>query len=370
MNRFGKSAEISSASSKRNGHHDRSTTPPLETLLRARAESPRLTTPVSMPSLRRALVIASACALALVAFSCVAVVRSPRELVDAATSVQTRRRALLGGVALSRDPDGGYTGGAFNLTIGAPNTTFTRKLLAEARAVDASFVGDGDVLSLDAAESLCATPFFRGRRANPEFALNLTELDEAYALAHPLHSNGILPVGCMHGCIIGGGILETIARVYGVTRTLTPSSWRGKCFQDALAPVVVRNNATNDRRGLVVTNRIKVNYGPFLNQLFGLDEPLQLYPGKAYAGESLFAPGEDALVVDYGDHAHEFAPFRDEIREVYPGMYVGKMYALPGASLWNGALVVPDGDPLFAINFVLFAEPGAAVLAAPREETP
>jgi hypothetical protein len=121
---------------------------------------------------------------------------------------------------------------------------------------------------------------------------------------------------------------------------------------------------------LVVTNRIKVNYGPFLNQLFGLDEPLQLYPGKAYAGESLFAPGEDALVVDYGDHAHEFAPFRDEIREVYPGMYVGKMYALPGASLWNGALVVPDGDPLFAINFVLFAEPGAAVLAAPREETP
>ena len=148
LNHFGKSAEISSASSKRNGHHDRSTTPPLETLLRARAESPRLTTPVSMPSLRRALVIASAFALALVAFSCVAVVRSPRELVDAATSVQTRRRALLGGVALSRDPDGGYTGGAFNLTIGAPNTTFTRKLLAEARAVDASFVGDGDVLSL------------------------------------------------------------------------------------------------------------------------------------------------------------------------------------------------------------------------------
>ena len=88
LNRFGKSAEISSASSKRNGHHDRSTTPPLETLLRARAESPRLTTPVSMPSLRRALVIASAFALALVAFSCVAVVRSPRELVDAGTSVQ------------------------------------------------------------------------------------------------------------------------------------------------------------------------------------------------------------------------------------------------------------------------------------------
>ena len=94
LNRFGKSAEISSASSKRNGHHDRSTTPPLETLLRARAESPRLTTPVSMPSLRRALVIASAFALALVAFSCVAVVRSPRELVDAATARLHARRGV------------------------------------------------------------------------------------------------------------------------------------------------------------------------------------------------------------------------------------------------------------------------------------
>lgn len=30
------------------------------------------------------------------------------------------------------------------------------------------------------------------------------------------------------------------------------------------------------------------------------------------------------------DYDHEFGAFRDEIREMYPGVFLGKMYALPG----------------------------------------
>ena len=71
---------------------------------------------------------------------------------------------------------------------------------------------------------------------------------------------------------------------------------------------------------------------------------MALYEGKARHGDSWFNTSEDALVVEYDVTEHEFSGFRDELREIYPGLYVGKMYAMPGASLWNGAFVVPAGD--------------------------
>lgn len=273
------------------------------------------------------------------------------------------RRALLGsGDGSVRDGEG-YAGGAFDLSTSA-NSTFVRKLIALARDAQPTFAGDGDLLPLGAQASLCDSDFFRGVDGA---GLSLAEVDEAYALAHPMHATGIVPVGCLRGCIIGGGVLETIARIYGVTRTLTPSSWRGKCVSSDLAdrPASLPSDA-EWQPGLAVTNRIKVNYGGFINRLLGLDEPLRLYPGKVFAGASYFAPGEDALVVDYDGREHEFSGFRDELREVYPGFYVGKMFALPGASLWDGALTVPEGEPAFAINFALFSPPGAEVVTPPR----
>jgi hypothetical protein len=85
-------------------------------------------------------------------------------------------------------------------------------------------------------------------------------------------------------------------------------------------------------------------------------------------------PGERAVVIDYSDHDHEFASFRDEVREIYPGVYLGKMYALPGTELWGGVLALPpDSPPRFAINFILFGQPGQTTvqaLQAPMPATP
>lgn len=177
--------------------------------------------------------------------------------------------------------------------------------------------------------------------------------------------------GCLTGCIVGGGPLETIARVYGIQRTGNPSAWRGKCFADEAVTQPTTTNGTGAganatwQPGGLVTNRIKMNYGVFVNRLFGLTAPVELYPGKVYAGDSYFAPGERALVIDYSDHEHEFSSFRDEIREIYPGVYLGKMYALPGTQLWGGAISLPQGsDPRFAINFMLFGQPGQTVVQA------
>lgn len=289
-----------------------------------------------------------------------------------------------------RDVQGGQGGGAlgvdtdFNLT--SVSTPFVSKLIAEARGVyrnggGEAFVGNGDIIPPDVQRSLCESEFLRGGEGA---GYNATEADHAYAAAHPLHRQGVLPVGCLTGCIVGGGPLETIARVYGVRRTGTPSSWRGKCFADEavtqpgaqLAPgddAVRANNATNAtspsvtrwQPGSLVTNRIKINYGVFINRLFGLDDPIELYPGKVYSGDSYFAPGERAVVIDYSDHDHEFSSFRDELREIYPGVYLGKMYALPGTELWGGLLSLPpDSDPRFAINFILFGQPGQTTVQA------
>ena len=273
-------------------------------------------------------------------------------------------RALLGG-ALVRGA-GAPAAGAypyasdFNLNASAA-TPFARRLLSAARDESnkqrIAFAGDGDIVPLEVQRALCEG-FLRGVDAAATFVTE--DVDETYAAAFPLHAGGLLPVGCVEGCIIGNGLFENIARFYGIARTLTPSSWRGKCFSEERV-------ASNAAAGVVVRNRIKVNYGPFVNRLLGLEEPLALYEGKARHGDSWFNASEDALVVEYDVTEHEFSGFRDELREIYPGLYVGKMYATPGASLWNGAFVVPAGEPAFAVHFALFAEPNGEVMSAVRQ---
>jgi len=110
--------------------------------------------------------------------------------------------------------------------------------------------------------------------------------------------------GCLTGCIIGGGLFENFARIYGATRTGTTSSWRGKCFAEAAAvrptPLAGATTIGYDewQPGVEVTNRIKFDYGPRINRWFNLEQPRELYPGKVYTGNSLFAEGERAVIID------------------------------------------------------------------------
>ena len=237
-------------------------------------------------------------------------------------------------------------------------STFVQKLLGDDYPV-------GELTRTDEgfADRLCESSFLRGVSGS---GYDVSEVNDAWNNASPLRSEGVLPMGCTRGCVIGGGWVEQLARIYGIGRTLTTSSWRGKCFSDEIVSEPVEGNSTGPYQpGSKVTNRIKLNYGLTMNNLFGLTEPVNtLFPGRVYVGESLASPSESAMIVDYSDHDHEFSPFRDEIREIYPGVYLGKMYALPGASLWDGAIALSSDEPTFAIHFILFKQPGQSLAQA------
>ena len=100
-----------------------------------------------------------------------------------------------------------------------------------------------------------------------------------------------------------------------------------------------------------------------MNALLGLNEPIELYKGDVeYDATSIF-DGKAAIGINYSKFGHEFSKFRDEIREVYPGVYVGKMWMLPGLDLFpredgtDSIFKVPEnGTPQFAMNFMLMKE--------------
>jgi hypothetical protein len=215
------------------------------------------------------------------------------------------------------------------------NSTFMQNIYAE---VDPQAIFGQDPLNATKfmLDDMCNAPMLRGD-------LNATLLDDAYWQASPL--SGELPSGCYSGCILGSGSYEAIARTYGIRRSFQFNSWRGKCFDEI--------------DGSEVTNLIKLNYGAVINRIFGLNDPVELYPGKASVATSNFnQPGTSSIVVDYSDHDHEFEYFRDELRPIYPGVWLGKMYAMPGTSMFGGVLQVPIGAaPVFTVNFILVGEP-------------
>lgn len=178
-------------------------------------------------------------------------------------------------------------------------------------------------------QELCNSPLLneRGR-------VNFTDVDKAYARAHRPAADIRVPNGCVHGCVIGTGFFETVARTYGAERTQTLASWRGKCF-----------DADNK-----VSNRIAVA------DRLGLIEPMKMFEGDLTLADSFFAPGEKSAVVNYSAYDHEFSSFRDEYREVYPGVYLGKMYAMPGTRMYGILNVPADSAPVFAVNFLLLHE--------------
>ena len=216
------------------------------------------------------------------------------------------------------------------------NSTFMQNIFAQVNQSNATFGFDPLNATKFMLDDMCNAPMLRGE-------LNTTLLDDAYWQASPL--SGELPSGCYRGCILGSGSYEAIARTYGIRRSFQFNSWRGKCFDEIDTSQV--------------TNLIKLNYGAVFNRIFGLNDPVELYPGTASVGTSNFnQPGTSSIVVEYSDHDHEFEYFRDELRAIYPGVWLGKMYAMPGTSMFGGVIQVPIGAaPVFTVNFILVGEP-------------
>lgn len=184
---------------------------------------------------------------------------------------------------------------------------------------------------------------------------NQSSFDDSYVQAFPMDGEEILS-GCYRGCILGNDWKTTIAKFYGIRRTLTFNSWRGKCFKKVVDEI-------DGSETTAVTNRIKLSYGPIVNALLGLNEPIELYKGDVeYDATSIF-DGKAAIGINYSKFGHEFSKFRDEIREVYPGVYIGKMWMMPGLDLFpredgtDSIFKVPEnGTPQFAMNFMLMKE--------------
>jgi len=189
---------------------------------------------------------------------------------------------------------------------------------------------------------------------------NQTSFDDSYMQAFPMNGEEI-PNGCYRGCILGNDWKTTIAKFYGIRRTLTFNSWRGKCFKKVIDEI-------DGSETTAVTNRIKLSYGPIVNALLGLNEPIELYKGDVeYEATSIF-DGKASIGINYSKFGHEFSKFRDEIREVYSGVYIGKMYMLPGLDLFpnedgtDSIFKIPeDGTPQFAMNFILMRENDGSV---------
>jgi hypothetical protein len=61
--------------------------------------------------------------------------------------------------------------------------------------------------------------------------------------------------------------------------------------------------------------------GTAINRFFGV----KIIRGQLYYGPS-WRDGRPALILDYQDTSRIYAPYRDEIRQVAPGLFLGLMY--------------------------------------------
>jgi hypothetical protein len=120
------------------------------------------------------------------------------------------------------------------------------------------------------------------------------QLDEIYKDAKP----GELPQGDTRGTAIlaGGPLPKLFAKVANLL------AWQGKVF-DLFTP---------DFNSGVVVNKV-------------LPIGLNLIVAKIYRGES-WMDGKDTIIIDYSGTSLFAKQIRDEIREVEPGLYLGKVW--------------------------------------------
>ena len=165
------------------------------------------------------------------------------------------------------------------------------------------------------------------------------ELDEVYRSSPP----GALPTGDTRGTAIvtGSFFPRTLARL---ARLL---AWQGKVF-DLYA---------SDAQAGVLVNKV-------------LPLGLGLIVAKVYRGTS-WLDGRDTIVIDYGHTSLLARAIRDEIREVEPGLWLGKVW-WGRTRVLDFALSAPPGvrDTAPAVDPAVRRE--AAETAAPttRAETP
>ncbi|RDV24602.1 hypothetical protein DXV75_12955 [Alteromonas aestuariivivens] len=124
--------------------------------------------------------------------------------------------------------------------------------------------------------------------------LSREELDEIY-----MHSEaGSLPRGDTRGTAIVAG--SSCARfVASIARLL---AWQGKVF-DIFPP--------DYERGILINKVLPIGLG--------------LIVAKVYRGES-WMDGKETIVIDYSTTSVSARFIRDEIREVEPGIYLGKVW--------------------------------------------
>ena len=120
------------------------------------------------------------------------------------------------------------------------------------------------------------------------------ELDAIYRDAEP----GTIPAGDTRGTAIVAGSL--LARLFA--RFARLFAWQGKVFE-LLPP---------DKNGGVLINKIT----PF---------SLMFVVAKVYRDKS-WMDGKDTIVIDYSTTSFFARRIRDEIREVEPGVYLGKVW--------------------------------------------
>lgn len=124
---------------------------------------------------------------------------------------------------------------------------------------------------------------------NRLLALSPDELDQAYALAQP----GEIPAGSSKGTAIffpGFPMLNTLMA------KVAHCFWGGKVFDAGDASLK--------------------------NKVLGA---LRLFKARVYKGESYF-DGRESIIIDYADTSLVCQRVRDEIRQVGPGLYLGKAF--------------------------------------------
>ncbi|WP_435015925.1 hypothetical protein TA3x_003482 [Tundrisphaera sp. TA3] len=118
-------------------------------------------------------------------------------------------------------------------------------------------------------------------------ALSTPQLDQLYRQSGP----GPVPTGK-----VKGRALYPDARFGAVRSKAARAVWQGKVFrpEDSTA----------------------------INRFFGM----KVIAGNVYAGQS-WLDGNPAMILDYEGTSRLYGNYRDEIRQVAPGLYLGLMYA-------------------------------------------
>jgi hypothetical protein len=125
--------------------------------------------------------------------------------------------------------------------------------------------------------------------------MSRSELDEVYMKTQPA---GQIPTGEMRGTAIVAGTF--FAKWYA--RFARLFAWQGKVF-DMFA---------EDGTAGVLINKVS-----FFS--------LSFVVAKVYKGES-WMDGKETIIIDYSKTSFFFQKVRDEIREVEPGVYLGKVW--------------------------------------------